>query len=42
MMDALIPVEERTDFINIPDYIGKPTLLKKSKGEQYFSLISDM
>jgi DNA mismatch repair protein MutL len=38
MMDALIPVEERTDFINISGYIGKPTLLKKSKGEQYLYL----
>jgi DNA mismatch repair protein MutL len=35
MLDALIPVEERTDFINISGYIGKPTLLKKSRGEQY-------
>ncbi len=38
MTDALIPVEERTDFINISGYIGKPTLLKKSKGEQYLFL----
>jgi len=38
MPDALIPVEERTDFINISGYIGKPTLLKKSKGEQYLYL----
>jgi DNA mismatch repair protein MutL len=38
MPDALIPVEERTDFINIHGYIGKPTLLKKSKGEQYLFL----
>jgi DNA mismatch repair protein MutL len=38
MLDALIPVDERTDFINISGYIGKPTLLKKSKGEQYLFL----
>jgi DNA mismatch repair protein MutL len=38
MTDALIPLEERTDFINISGYIGKPTLLKKSKGEQYLFL----
>ncbi len=38
MLDALIPVEERTDFINIYGYIGKPTMLKKNKGEQYLFL----
>ena len=40
MLDALIPVEEKTDYINIFGYIGKPTLLKKSKGEQYLFLNS--
>lgn len=35
---ALIPIEELTDFISIEGYIGKPTLLKKSKGEQYLFL----
>ncbi len=38
MMDALIPVEERTDFANLYGYVGKPSMLKKSKGEQYFFL----
>jgi DNA mismatch repair protein MutL len=38
MLDALVPVEERTDFLTVYGYIGKPTLLKKSKGEQYLFL----
>ena len=38
MLDALIPVEEKTDFISLYGYIGKPALLKKSKGEQYLFL----
>jgi DNA mismatch repair protein MutL len=38
MLDALIPVEERTEFANIYGYVGKPSMLKKSKGEQYFFL----
>lgn len=38
MLDALIPVEERTEYINIHGFIGKPSLLKKSKGEQYLFL----
>jgi len=38
MLDALIPVEERTDFANLYGYVGKPSMLKKSKGEQYFFL----
>jgi DNA mismatch repair protein MutL len=40
MIDALIPVEEKTDFISLYGYIGKPALLKKSKGEQYLFLNS--
>jgi DNA mismatch repair protein MutL len=40
MLEALIPVEEKTDFMNIHGYIGKPSLLKKSKGEQYLFLNS--
>ena len=40
MLDALIPVEEKTDFISLSGYIGKPALLKKSKGEQYLFLNS--
>jgi len=38
MLDALIPVEERTDYLSVFGYVGKPTLLKKSKGEQYLFL----
>lgn len=38
MLDALIPVEEKTEFMSISGYIGKPTMLKKSKGEQYVFL----
>jgi DNA mismatch repair protein MutL len=40
MMEALLPVEERTDFLNVYGYIGKPTILKKSKGDQYLFLNS--
>ena len=40
MLDALIPVEERTDFLSIFGFIGKPAMLKKSKGEQYLFLNS--
>ena len=38
MLDALIKVEERTDFISLYGYVGKPTMLKKNKGEQYLYL----
>ena len=40
MMEALLPVEERTDFLNVYGYIGRPDLLKKSKGDQYLFLNS--
>lgn len=38
MLDALIPVEEKTEYLSVTGYIGKPTLLKKSKSEQYLYL----
>ncbi|MGB5529739.1 MAG: DNA mismatch repair endonuclease MutL, partial [Ignavibacteriaceae bacterium] len=38
MPDALIPVEEKTDFMSVNGYVGKPSLLRKSKGEQYLFL----
>jgi len=38
MIDALIKVEERTDYANLYGYVGKPSMLKKSKGEQYLFL----
>ncbi len=40
MLDALLPVDEKTEFMNVHGYIGKPSLLKKSKGEQYLFLNS--
>jgi DNA mismatch repair protein MutL len=40
MTDALIPVEERTELINVFGYVGKPSLLNKTKGEQYLFLNS--
>ncbi len=40
MPDALIALEEKTDLISVHGYIGKPSLLKKSKGEQYLFLNS--
>lgn len=38
MVDALIPASENTDFIKLNGFIGKPSLLKKNKGEQYLFL----
>ncbi len=38
MLDALVPVEERTEYLSISGYIGKPSMLKKNKGEQYLFL----
>ena len=38
MLDALLPVNEETDYLKVTGYIGKPSLLKKSKGEQYLYL----
>ncbi len=38
MLDALIPVNERTDFLSITGFVGKPAMLKKSKGDQYVFL----
>ena len=38
MLDALIPVHEETDYISLTGFIGKPSLLKKNKGEQYLFL----
>jgi DNA mismatch repair protein MutL len=38
MLDALIPVDEQTDYLNISGYVGKPSMLKKSKGDQYIFL----
>ncbi len=35
IFDALVKVEEITEYISITGYISKPTFLNKSKGEQY-------
>ncbi len=40
MTDALIPVEEITELISVYGFVGKPSLLRKSKGEQYLFLNS--
>ncbi len=37
MLEALIPVEEKTEFLNVTGYVGKPTLLKeKQRRAVYF------
>jgi DNA mismatch repair protein MutL len=38
MMDALIPVDEKTEYLSLSGFVGKPSMLKKSKGEQYIFL----
>jgi DNA mismatch repair protein MutL len=38
MMDALIPVSQETDYLSLNGYIGKPSIFKKSKGEQFLFL----
>ena len=40
MPDALIPIEERTELISVHGFVGKPSLLRKTKGEQYLFLNS--
>jgi len=38
MLDALIKVEEFTEYISLYGFIGKPSIFRKSKGEQYLYL----
>jgi DNA mismatch repair protein MutL len=38
MMDALIPVKQETDYLSLNGYIGKPSIFKKSRGEQFLFL----
>lgn len=38
IFDAVIKIEEVTDYITVKGFVAKPTYLKKSKGEQYFFL----
>lgn len=33
--ENIVPVQEETDFISISGFIGKPELIKKSRGDQY-------
>ena len=33
--ENIVPVHEETDFISISGFIGKPELIKKSRGDQY-------
>lgn len=40
MLDALIPVNEETDYLSLTGFVGKPTMLRRSKGEQYLFLNS--
>ena len=40
MLDALLPVNEKTDYLSVSGFVGKPALLKKSKGDQYLFLNS--
>jgi DNA mismatch repair protein MutL len=40
LTDALVPVEEKTELISIHGFAGKPSLLRKIKGEQYLFLNS--
>jgi DNA mismatch repair protein MutL len=35
MLDALVSVDEPTDFISLKGYTAKPNYLKKNKGDQY-------
>lgn len=35
ILDAVIEIEELTEFINITGYIAKPTFLSKNRGSQY-------
>ncbi len=38
MLDALIPVVERTDYLSLHGYIGKPSIFRKSRGDQFLFL----
>ena len=38
MIEALIPVSEVTDYLSLTGFIGKPSIFKKSKGEQFLFL----
>ncbi len=38
VLNSIIPVEQNTDYISLFGYVGKPSLLKKTKGDQYIYL----
>lgn len=38
ILDAVIKVDEPTEYISLSGYVTKPNYLKRSKGEQYFFL----
>jgi DNA mismatch repair protein MutL len=38
ILDGVVPVYEITEYITLKGFIGKPTLLTKSKGDQYLFL----
>lgn len=38
ILEALIPVNQDTDYLSLNGYIGKPSIFKKSRGEQYLFL----
>ncbi len=38
MLDALLKVEQFTEFLSLYGYIGKPSIFRKSKGEQFLYL----
>lgn len=35
ILDAVIPVSEKTDFLSLYGYVGKPTFTKKDRSDQY-------
>ena len=35
ILDAVIPVSEKTDFLSLYGYVGKPTFIKKDRSDQY-------
>lgn len=34
--EKIVPVSEETDFVTVSGFIGKPEMIKKSRGDQYF------
>lgn len=38
ILDGVIPVNEETEYISLKGFIGKPSMLTKSKGDQYLFL----